>query len=254
MVLGSSNAEVLSLNVSEFDRRVETASGDTVEFEKLLQEFKPFLRARASQMAGNGGRPEMFDEMANDAFMAFYEAVQAYDRDKGHFFPFMRNVVHRRLIDNMRKTSSNHISTIPLETDDEDVSGEYRQSPINSISVEAFMENSRRNDLAIEIECYERELKEWGITMELLVRHSPKHSKLRNLCREIIDAAASDEEIMRIMWVKHYFPTKKISILTKIHPKIISYVRIFIIGSLIIRAGDYDYLKQYVMNHAQSAR
>jgi len=245
--LGNVHAEIVNFDACEFDSRAVAALNDSAEFETLLNNFKPFLKARASRMAGGRGSRDLFDELTNDAFLAFYEAVKAYNQMKGHFFPFMRNIVHMRLIDNIRKSSVNRITTIPLETDDEDGSEERRPSQINSVSVEMFKESNRRDDLATEIECYERELKEWGISMDSLAANSPKHSRLRGVCREIIDTAASDEGIMRTMRTKHYFPIKRISRLTKIHPKTIERARIFIIGSLIIHAGDYDYLKQYVI-------
>ena len=88
-----------------------------------------------------------------------------------------------------------------------DDAGESAQ--IAPASMDAYEDEVRHNDLLIEIDTYKRELAEWGITMDALAAHSPKHAHLKSLCREIIDAAADDDEIMRTMWIKHYFPAKK---------------------------------------------
>lgn len=242
------HADIISIDVAGIDERACIASEDSVEFERILKEYTPFLRAQVSRLTGSRDSNDLFDEMMNDASMAFYESVKAYSREKGHFFPLMRTVVHKRLLDSLRKKYSNRIQTVPLETDDEE---EMRKpSLIDSLSVSASRENERRNDLVVEIECYKRELSEWGLSMDMLVANSPKHTRLRDVCRQIINAVAADEEIMEIMWTKKYFPIKKISELVNIPQKTIERVRTFIIGSLIIRAGDYEQLKEYVMHQA----
>jgi len=242
----SVNAVTNGIDIMEIDEFAEAASTDPSEFERLLNDFKPFLKAQVSRLAGSWGSQDLFEEMTNDAFLAFYEAVMAYNSGKGHFFPFMRSIVHHRLIDSIRKQDVKSVKTVPLETDDEDDYG--RLSPVDLVSVQEYRESDRQRDLVIEIDSFKRELAEWGITMDSLVENSPKHARLRAVCREIIDATAADEGIMLIMWTKNYFPIKKISELTQIPSKTIERVRIFLIGSLIIRAGDYDYLKEYVTN------
>jgi len=244
------HTEGASINIREIDEYADAASNNSTLFEILLNDFTPFLKAQVSRLSGSWGPLDLFDDMLNDAFMAFHESVRAYDRNKGHFFPFMRSIVHRRLIDSLRKQYTNRVQTVPLETDNEDGSG--RPSRIDLVSTEAYRESQRQRDLVIEIDSYKRELIEWGITMDTLAINSPKHARLTEICRKIVNAAAADEEIMQIMWTKHYFPIKKISNITGIPHKTIERARIFIIGSLIIRAGDYDQLKEYVMDSRAS--
>lgn len=242
--------EGASINIREIDEYADAASSDSTLFEILLNDYTPFLKAQVSRLAGSWGKQDLYDDMMNDAFMAFYESVNAYDRNKGHFFPFMRAIVHKRLVDSLRKQYTNRVQTVPLETEDEE--GSNCQSQIDLMSADAYRESERQRDLVIEIDSYKRELVEWGITMDALVTHSPKHTRLKELCREIINAVAADEEILQVMWTKNYFPVKKISDLTGVPNKTIERVRVFIIGSLIIRAGDYDLLKEYVTDSGAS--
>ena len=111
-------------------------------------------------------------------------------------------------------------------------------------------ESQRHSDLVIEIECYLRELTEWDISMEMLVANSPKRARLRDVYRKIVFAAAADEEIMQIVWTKRHFPVKKVSELTEVPEKTIERARTFIIGSLIIHAGEYKHLKDFVTYQA----
>ena len=241
------------IDLVDLDRRAESASEDEAEFERFVMEYKPFLLSQVSKLAGgysssygSGYVPnDIYEELTNDALLAFYESVKSYDREKGHFFPFMRTILRMRIVDSIRKHYTKRVATVSLE-DYDDEGLEKPSAQVDAASLESYSESNRQSELAAEIESFKRELSEWGITMDALVEHSPKHARLKALCRVIIDAAAEDDEIMQTMWVKHYFPIKKISMLAEVPLKTVERERIFIIGSLIIRAGDYEYLKHYV--------
>ena len=237
------NEEILDLgSIRAIDDRAVIALNDESEFEKLLEEFKPFLGSQSSRLAGRSF--EMRDEMMEVATFAFLESIRKYDSEKGHFFPFMRTVVKMRLNDALRKQYAMRVETVPLETEDED--GVSLSPHIERASIDAYNEGIRQNNFAIEIEYFKQELADWGITMESLVEHSPKHSRVRDAYRAIIAAVARDEEIMQTILVKRYFPIKKISLLTKVPQKNIERGRTFIIASLIIRVGDYEHLRGYI--------
>jgi len=242
----NANVEVINIDISDIDQRALIAAGDNEEFERLLKEFKPFLKARVSRFSGYWDSLDTFDDIMNVASLAFYEAISNYKPEKGHFFPFMRTIVHMRLIDSVRKNQAKNISTVPLENDDEDTA--WQPGAIDSVSMDVYRKDLSRQELVIEIDSFKQELAKWDITMDSLVARSPKHTKLKATCRQIIDATADNEEIMQIMWTKYYLPVKRISELTKIPSKIIERVRIFIIASLLIRAGDYEYLKSYAIS------
>ena len=237
------NEEIIDIgNIRAIDNRAVIALNNEIEFEKLLEEFKPFLGSQSARLAGRSY--EMREEMMDVAIFAFLESIKKYDSEKGHFFPFMRTVVKMRLNDALRKQYAMHVETVPLEIEDED--GASMSPHIERASVDAYNESTRQNNFAVEIEYFKEELAEWGITMETLVEHSPKHSRVRDVYRAIIAAVAEDDEIMQTILVKRYFPIKKISILTKVPQKNIERGRTFIIASLIIRVGDYEHLRGYI--------
>jgi RNA polymerase sigma factor len=99
-----------------------------------------------------------------------------------------------------------------------------------------------------EIEQYKEELKEWGISLEILSKQSPKHKALRKKYKDAIEKLAASSEIMRTLLVKRYFPVKKASEVSGLSKKNLEYARIFIIASLLIKNGDYLYLSEYVTN------
>jgi len=237
----------------ELDERAEKALADETGFEALLREFKPFLLSRASRLAGDNA--ERREEMIHIANMAFYESVKSYNQQKGHFFQFMNSVVHKRLIDEVRKLYTKRVVTVPIENAGDDRNdSEAFPSNIDKASINVYIEDEQRYSLTLEIECFKAELSDWGITMAELAARSPKQAKLRAVYNKVVNDIADDAEIMRIILIKRYFPGKKIANLTKVPQKTVERGRIYIIASLIIRSGDYDYLKGYITGNRAGER
>ena len=235
--------EMIEKPVSLNQRAIAAKTSET-EAKSLIEEFMPFLRGRVARYSAR------FDEyiredLLSSAMMAFYEAVHSYDADKGHFYPFANRVVCARIIDNIRKISRHEGRTVSLSEDEEQPLTE--SAAINVISIRKYEAERRRELLAEEIEQFMSEAATWGITMDALVRGSPKHRELRHTYKDILSAVAESPEIMQTINVKRYFPIKAISKITGLPQKKLERARIYILASLIIKTGDYELLSEYIV-------
>ena len=228
-------------NINMVDRRAVAAKGEEAEFERLLEEFKPFLGSQASQLAGSSYHWR--EEMMAAAIVAFLEAVKKYEADKGHFIPYMKNVVRMRLKDALRKQYAVKIETVPLETVADD--GSIISPHTDQLSIEEYNEATRQAEVRSEIAHFMQDLAKWGITMEALEARSPKRPRVLKIYNGVISAIIDDADIMQTIFVKRYFPIKRISLLTNMSPKSIERGRAFILATIIIRRGDYEHLKGY---------
>jgi RNA polymerase sigma factor len=103
------------------------------------------------------------------------------------------------------------------------------------------------------LEEYGRELAVWGIKLENLVKHSPKHKTLRDACRRAIGEILRDGDAVTLIFGKKRFPMKKISEITGLPLKKLERLRIYIMAVLIILKGDYEYLPEYIPAFGESA-
>jgi len=219
------------------------------EMEQLISDFKPFLHSRAAKYASNGSGVEQ-DELFSIAMVAFYEAIQGYNIDKGHFFPFASNVVRCNILDHMRKVYRRERRE-ELQLDEEWEEG--HSSVMNEMSVRAYEKTRRRESIVDEIEQFKAELAHWGITMESLAAQSPKHKKLAETYAVLIAQMLESPEILQTIQIKRYFPVKEISKISGLPQKKLERARTFIIASIIIKMGDYDILSDYVSVGGASA-
>jgi len=233
---------VKAANINE---RAMAARQSREAADRLIGDFMPFLHGLAQKYArqfeGYG-----HDDMLSVAMLAFYESIQSYDSDKGHFFPFAKRVVNARVIDHVRAQGRHRGQTVPLDDDDPD--REAAQSAyVEEASTRAYDAERRQEMLREEIEVFTAELSEWGISMEALARRSPKHKRLREQYRAVVSLVAESPDIVQTIQLKRYFPVSAVAELTGIPPKKLERARIFVLASLIIKFGDYEILSEYVM-------
>ena len=239
-------ADRKQLSIHNIDDFAVKASKTDEAFETLLTQFKPFLRERAWRFAGRSH--DLHDEMLSLAMIAFYEAVCVYDQTKGHFLGFMNRVIHMRLLDGVRRLYAKQVETVPLAdySPEGDTADKYDSKLIAEASMHVYKDSVRRDEMAVEIESFTNELAEWGFSMDQLVKQSPKHEKLRLVINKVISDISASDEIMNIIWIKRYLPVIKIARLSGVSKATLGRSRIYILASLIIRAGFYDHMKEYI--------
>jgi RNA polymerase sigma factor len=228
-------------NPAGLDQRVISAKESDSEAKALIEEFMPFLRGRVAKYSARYDEHQR-EDLLSTAMMAFYEAVQSFDAERGHFFPFANRVVCARIIDQMRKINRHMGKTVSLDEDET----EQQSAAINVISMRNYDAELRQKRLSEEIEMFKSEVAFWGITMEALARGSPKHKELRHTYKEIISSVINCPEIMQTIHLKRYFPIKAIAKITGLPHKKLERARTFILASLVIKTGDYELLTEYI--------
>lgn len=225
------------------DERVVHMSATSAGLNTLIDEFKPFITACAHRSASLDRRIER-DELLSAAYIAFYEALGTYDIAKGHFLPFASTVIRRRLVDLIRKESRSDPCALPLDLQDE--LGAIENPAVMQSAVKVFNVSVQQEMLRYEIDLFISELEDWGIRLEDLLRESPKHKSLVELYRRIAGVVLSNEDMLDTVLQKKYLPIKKISESMKISQKKIERARKYIVASVLIAVGDYDYLSEYI--------
>ena len=227
------------------DKRADVAKQSIDETDQLISEFMPFLNTRAAKYS-SWLEENQYETIISAAMMAFYEAIQKYDIAKGHFFPFANNIVCNRIIDSIRQLKRDTIKTIPLENEDEDGNISAQSAVISELSIHMYEKQRRQKQLADEIEQFKAELRAWGISMDALVKSSPKHQKLRKTYNTVVLKILDVPDIIQTIQIKRYFPIKAVVGLTGLSHKTLERARVFILASLLIKIGDYEYLSDYV--------
>ncbi|MDR2486653.1 MAG: sigma-70 family RNA polymerase sigma factor [Clostridiales Family XIII bacterium] len=226
----------------ELDQYILMAAVREDLLNQLIEENKPYIMSRVIRYAP-GSSPDDRDDLFSIGLSAFFEAVKSFRPERGHFYPFADVVLRRRIIDGMRRSIRQDVEVPILEEDEE---GSELSRPVLDASIEAYGKEREREALIDEIDQFTEELAAYGISMDSLARHSPKHKELKRVYRSILDQIAQDEDVKHYIFKKRVYPVKKIAEITGISQKKLERSRIYMIAAMIILCGDYNLLSEYI--------
>lgn len=232
------------IKLEEFDLKeiIAAQNGDPLAREQFIQKHKPFITRVSSVICHRYLNWDNDDELSI-ALSAFNEAIDSYNPQKGASFAgFAQNVIKRRLIDLFRKEAKEQlIRSSPMDANDPELN-RYDAGA----SQEVYQANQRNADFAEIVELYIKALVEYGLTLEDLVKASPKH---RDSKERLIKAAyeLSRQPILLESMRQHkMLPIKELESLTGLKRKILEKGRRYIIAiTLILTEPDFYPLKTF---------
>jgi RNA polymerase sigma factor len=195
------------------------------------------------------------DDEWSTALLAFHEAVQSYEADKGNFKAFASVVIRRRLLDGIRSQwrHKGEIHVLPGAFDG-DFGTEEGEAP-DAISLEV---QSRVAELSAgsavdpaaaareEIAAAQAILKPYGFSFFDLAESSPKAAKTKNACCKAVLALLRDEELLEKMRKNKALPMKELEKASGVARKILDRHRRYIIAAAEILSGEYPVLAEYL--------
>ncbi|MBE3581199.1 MAG: RNA polymerase sigma factor SigI [Thermoanaerobacteraceae bacterium] len=216
--------------------------GDNLAREELIRKFTPFILKIASRLSGRFIRLGEDDE-ASIGLMAFNEAIDNFNPEKGiSFLTLAETIIRRRLVDHFRR-EKRHRQNIPLSALDQapGQGGGGMVAGIEDYTLVAELEDRRR-----EVIRYQQDLAHYGITFADLVRGSPRHRDAREralACARVI----ADNPVFRChLQEKRELPLKALEKELDTSRKTLERHRKYIIAAAVIMMGQYEYLQEYL--------
>lgn len=228
----------LKKNGSLEERIQNIQMGDEKEKNLLIQEYIPFIQKTISNQLGR-----YIEIENNDAFsiglMAFNEAIDKYDKEKGNFLTFASMVIKSRIIDQLRRESrtSKEIFMSQLEGE------ENENFADNIIAVESFEE---RVETRVDMAALIRRMKTFGVTLDDLIREAPKHIDTRVTAIKIAKCVYENKDLRDKFIRTQNLPNVELMESLHISKKVIQRSRKFIIAIILILDSNLDTLKHYI--------
>ena len=183
--------------VQDLVGRVQAARTDPEAADALIRQYMGFIRAETAKFIKRAPIDGQ-DEELSIAMLAFYEAILGYEQNRGAFLSYASRGIRNRMIDHYRKEKK-HAKVIslhaPLQDEDDDISKLDRlEDPKNEIEA-----SHRRAAAREEIEEFERQLGEFGITFSEVADNCPRQGRTLASCQKVLAAAKLHPEIFDIL-------------------------------------------------------
>jgi RNA polymerase sigma factor len=209
---------------------IAAQNGDPLAREQFIQNHKPFITRVSSVICQKYLNWDNDDELSI-ALYAFNEAIDNYNPQKGASFAgFAQKVIRRRLIDYFRKESKEQlINSSPMDANDP----EFNRYDAGA-SQELYQENQQKADFAEVVKLYTKELLEYGLNLEDLVKSSPKHRDSKERLLKAAYELSNQPNLLNYMKQQKMLPLKELECLTGLKRKVLEKGRRYIIAITLI--------------------
>ncbi len=233
------------MHLREFDNLAVEAKQNSKKLDMLINQCEFFIIKAASGVSRK--YISKSDDEYSISLMAFVQAVEDYEYEKGSFFSFAELLIRRRLVDYFR-TGIKNMNEIPVnpyiftsEADEEDI--QMQSMVVKQI---AYEENYIDRDIKDEIAELSKVLKLYGFTFMDIAEQSPKAEKTKAICAKAASYVLMNPELLTQMRTSHQFPIKIIEKNCGVSRKSIDRHRKYLIAAIEILSGDYPYLAEYL--------
>lgn len=200
--------------------------------EKLISEYQVFIKKIVSKNTAGCEDINSRDEYSI-ALIAFNEAIDKYKPGLRSFKSFASEVIKKRLIDYMRSQKKYRNRGIYLG-DALDLPAAPSEIPEEKIQGK------------IEMESFVKSLQLHNITLEDLVRETPKHADSRLLCVRMAKIIANEPELLGHLKKYKTLPLKRLVKKIRVNEKTVERHRKYIIGICLVLVSELDIMKSYI--------
>lgn len=225
--------------------RNRAASGDTTARERLIAAHRDFILWAASTTCRRSVDPDRDDEWSI-SLIAFNEAIDSFKPELGtNFLSHARLVIRRRLVDFFRQNSRGE--AVPLDDGREDDEGQPQPSWAEEHAAwQQYRRDQEIAERAEEIERFQAQLADFGLSLDDLEEASPSHRDTRLECLRIAAALAGQPRLLEFVMTRHQLPIAELMLLTGTSRKILETWRRYLLAVTLILGGDYEHLRGFV--------
>jgi RNA polymerase sigma factor len=222
--------------------KAQTGDNDCREF--LLQTYQPYI-IRITSHACHRFVSEGVDEEISFALMAFNEAIDSFRPGQGsRFLSFARLVVERRLTDYFRRTKP-RFQEIPFSGFGDGDQDELYLLERNAAE-QVYIDSEAKRDRQEEIVYLTELLQEFNISLDELVKISPKHAKARKRAMQAALAIFNNERWLQFFQKYKELPLKELDGQLPVSRKTLERQRKYIIALLIVYIEDLPNIREYL--------
>lgn len=216
--------------------------------EQLIQAYRGQIAALASSICGRPLDWDNDDELSI-GLIAFNEAINNFETGKGNsFWSYAKMIIHRRLVDYFRREARWKQRTL-FPTEEQLVKHDAQEA----------WEQYRRQETAWEqaelVAGYQKALADFKISLDSLVKASPKHRDTKQNLMQIALVIKESPQLLNKLMETKQLPIRELMALTGQSRKVLEKGRKYIIALvLILTREEFAPIRDFVKFPGQEGR
>lgn len=217
-------------------------TGSPEERNDLLQDLEPQVLKIASKISKR--LITKHDDEYAVALEGLNEAITKYNpNQKSAFMSFAYLVIHGRLVDYFRQQKK-HANQVSL-SNSYSPEDESHHPGVIARSFENFREEELAQMRQLEISIFTQALEKHGITMNELIKKSPKHRDTRENLFQVAKTLISDKSLLRDFYARKRLKKEVVDQLG-LHRRTLSRHRVYLTALTILYVEDLPLMREYL--------
>ncbi len=207
----------------------EIKKGNEILRNDFIEQYMAFVVSSVSKATGRYVDADNSEELSI-GLLAFNEAIDRYEISKGSFIHFSEIVIRSRVFDYLKKENRN--SHISIDETNHELS--------------SYESNFSGVEMREEISHFIISLKQYGITLQELVKKAPKHSDTKEKASQIGQKIFNHPVLLSEFERKRKIPIKAAAQYCGVSEKVIKSNKTYITAYILILKGSEESLKEYL--------
>lgn len=214
--------------MTEINKNIEAIQkGDALLRNNFIKAYQPFILNKIVATTGRYVEKENDDEFTI-GLLAFNEAIDSFDTEKGSFLSFASLKIKQRIYDHLRK--------------------ELKRKDDISIDTEEAkkLKSNDQLDLKLEMTMFKKKLSYFGITMDQLVDKSPKHKSTKSEVTQLAYKVSKHHHLRSKLYKNKRLPLSEVSLAFSASLKSVKSFKGFIVAVVVICHEQLETIKSYL--------
>ncbi len=223
-------------------KQVYAAKENLEHANDFIRNYIPFIRKEVSKFLSRICTDQ--DDEYSIGLMAFHEAIQSYEKNKGAFLNFAALTIKSRLIDYQRK-EARHQGHLSLYHEDDD-SDELSIADTLADRRNHYEERSGLAATQAEIAELSAVMHTFGISLSDIADNCPKQKRTLEACGRVVRCALANPELLEELLNTKKLPISKLSALSDVPKKTLERHRKYLLAMLLIQTNGYEIIRGHI--------
>ena len=223
--------------------QVRAAKTDQEAADALIRQYMGFIRSETVKFIHAAPEDGHEDELSV-AMLAFYEAVLAYEKDRGAFLPYAARAIKNRLIDHYRREKRHgNVISLHVPAGDED---DRELADTIPDQKDQLADREERRASAREIREFGEKLAQFGLTFSDVADNCPPQVGTLAPCRRALEFARSAPELLRRVEDTGKLPMNELAAGSGVERKTLERHRKYLAAILLAFTNGYEIIRGHL--------
>lgn len=222
--------------------QVYQSKEDIEAADRFISSYMPFIKSETAKFL-NRPPVEGQDDELSIAMIAFHEAINGYEEERGAFLSYASMLIKNRLIDHWR-SGQRQAHTMSIETPVNDENATLSDTLTDGVDPNdsRVLRAATRN----EIKELSQQLLAFDVSLTDVAENSPRQARTKEACLSALDVVKEHPDLLDTFLKTQRLPLKDLAKMADVPKKTLERHRKYLVALLVIYSNGYEIIRGHL--------